>query len=152
MTASDTAVLKQILVPLKALPVRILGTLSDAQESLLQALEQTWPEVPHQVCQFHALQDASRPAYEADRKIKTAMRKYVQPRRKDVRQQISRRSKYSSASEAEQLAVLNDYALGMQTALHFDGLLPFEYPAVAAAEALEAVESSLRALEKKGPS
>ncbi len=152
VTASDTAVLKQILLPLKALPVRILGTLSDVQESLLQALEQTWPGVPQQVCQFHALQDASRPAYEADRKIKTAMRKYLQPRLKDVRQQISRRSQHASASEAEQLAVLNDYALGMQTALHFDGLLPFEYPAVAAAEALEAVESSLQVLEKKGPS
>jgi DNA replication protein DnaC len=24
--------------------------------------------VPHQMCQFHALQDASRPAYEVDRK------------------------------------------------------------------------------------
>lgn len=150
VTASDTAVLTQLLLPLKALPVRILGTLSDAQESLRQALEQTWPEVPHQVCQFHVFQDASRPAYEVDRKIKTAMRKYVQPRLKDVRQQISRRSKHASASEAEQLAVLNDDALGMQTALHVDGLFPFEYPAVAAAEALEAVENSLQALEKKG--
>jgi hypothetical protein len=151
VTASETAVLKQILALVKALPVRVLGTISDAQESLLQALEQTWPEVPHQVCQFHALQDASRPAYEVDRQVKTAMRKYLQPKLKDVRQQIERRSKNASAGEAEQLAVLSDYALGIQTALHFDGTLPFDYPAVAAAEALDAVASSLEYLEKKGP-
>jgi hypothetical protein len=150
VTASETAVLKELLAPVKALPVRVLGTISDAQESLLQALEQTWPEVPHQVCQFHALQDASRPAYEVDRQAKTAMRKYLQPRLKDVRQQIERRSKKMSASEAEQLAVLSDYALGVQTALHFDGTLPFDYPALAAAEALDEVAKSLEQLEKKG--
>jgi hypothetical protein len=150
VTASETAVLKRILAPVLALPVPILGTISDAQESLLQALEQTWPEVPHQVCQFHALQDASRPAYEVDRKLKTAMRKYLQPRLKDVRQQIERRSSQASPQEGEQLAVLNDYALGIQTALHFDGTLPFDYPAVAAAEALDDVASSLEQLAKKG--
>lgn len=150
VTCSEVDVLKQVLAPVKALGVPILGTISDAQESLLKALEQTWPEVPHQVCQFHALQDASRPAYEVDRKIKTAMRKLLQPKLKDVRQQIERRSKQAAEEEAEQLAVLNDYALGIQTALHFDGTLPFDYPAVAAAEALDEVALSLSRLEKKG--
>lgn len=150
VTASDTVVLKRLLAPVHALPAPVLGTISDAQESLLQALEQTWPEVPRQVCQFHALQDASRPAYEVDRKVKTAMRKYLQPRLKDVRQQIERRSPHTSAEEAEQLAVLNDYALGMQTALHFDGTLPFDYPAVAAAQALDEVARSLEQVGKKG--
>lgn len=151
VTCSEIAVLKQILAPVKALGVPILGTISDAQESLLKALEQTWPEVPHQVCQFHALQDASRPDYEVDRQIKTAMRKLLQPKLKDVRQQIERHNKQASSLEAEQLAVLNDYALGIQTALHFDGTLPFDYPAVAAAEALNEVALSLSRLEKKGP-
>ncbi|GAC1353879.1 MAG: hypothetical protein NVSMB38_30580 [Ktedonobacteraceae bacterium] len=151
VTCSEIVVLKQILAPVKALDVPILGTISDAQESLLKALEQTWPEAPHQVCQFHALQDASRPAYEVDRKIKTAMRKLLQPKLKDVRQQLERHSKQTTSSEeTEQLAVLNDYALGIQTALHFDGTVPFDYPAVAAAEALDEIEASLCRLEKKG--
>jgi hypothetical protein len=64
VTASETAVLKEILAPIQALEVPVLGTISDAQESLLQALEHVWPVVPHQVCQWHALQDASRPVYE----------------------------------------------------------------------------------------
>src|SRR5213078_2310953 len=70
VTASETAVLKAMLAPIQTLDVPILGTISDAQESLLQALEHLWPDVPHRVCQFHALQDASRPAYEVDRGIK----------------------------------------------------------------------------------
>jgi hypothetical protein len=85
-----------------------------------------------------------------DRKIKTEMRNYLHPRLKDVRQEITRRLPKASPQEAEQLAVLTDDALGMQTALHFDGTMPFDSPAVAAAQALEDVANSLEQLEKKG--
>jgi hypothetical protein len=142
VTFSGIAVLKEILAPVTTLEVPVLGTISDAQDPLLKALEQTWPQVPHQVCQFHALRDASRPAFEQDRKIKTQMRKYLHPRLKDVREEIRRELPKAEASAAEQLAVLDDYALGMQTALHFDGLLPFDYPGLAAAEAFEEVANS----------
>jgi hypothetical protein len=80
VTSSETAVMKALLAPVVELGVRVLGTITDAQESELQAVEQLWPEVPHQVCQFHILREASRPAYEADRKIKTTMRKQLQPK------------------------------------------------------------------------
>jgi hypothetical protein len=150
VTFSATAVLKDILAPVTKLNVVVLGTISDAEAPLLQALEQTWPDVPHQVCQFHALRNASQPAYEVDRKIKTEMRKYLNPRLKDVREEIQKRLPRASPAEAEQLAVLTDYAVGMQTALHFDGTLPFDYPAIAAAQALNDVAKSLEHLEKKG--
>src|SRR2546421_2050385 len=78
VTSSETAVMKDLLAPVVALGVRVLGTISDAQESELLAVEQLWPNVPHQVCQFHALRDAIKAAYEADRKVKTAMRKQLQ--------------------------------------------------------------------------
>lgn len=150
VTSSETEVMKQILAPVKALEVPVLGAISDAQESLLMAIEHLWPGVPHQLCQFHALREASRPAYEVDRKLKTAMRKSLQPKIKQVRKQLARERKQAPPVEAEQLAVLDDYALGVQTALNFDGLLPFDYPAVAAGEALDEVASSLENLEKKG--
>ena len=38
----------------------------------------------------------------------------------------------------------------MIAALNFEGRLPFDYPAVAAAEALDEVASSLERLSKKG--
>jgi hypothetical protein len=56
----------------------------------------------------------------------------------------------ASAAEAEQLAVLDDYALGVLTALNRDGMVPFEYPAVAALEDLNEVAQSLERLAKKG--
>lgn len=62
VTFSGTAVLKELLAPVAELEGTVLGTISDAQETLLQALEQMWPDVPHQVCQFHALRDATQQA------------------------------------------------------------------------------------------
>src|SRR6266516_6503177 len=99
VTSSETAVMKDLLAPVAALGVKVLGTISDAQESELLAVEQLWPDVPHQVCQFHALRDAIKPAYEADRKVKTAMRK-----------QLKQKAAQATTGEAEQLAVLDDYA------------------------------------------
>lgn len=57
--SSETAVMKTLLAPVVELGVRVLGTISDAQESELLALQELWPEVPHQVCQFHALRAGS---------------------------------------------------------------------------------------------
>lgn len=58
---SDTATIKQLLAPVVALQLPVLGASSDAQESLCQAIAALWPEVPHQLCQFHYLREASRP-------------------------------------------------------------------------------------------
>src|SRR5947208_5739704 len=49
--SSETAVIKALLAPVVALGVQVLGTITDAQESELQAVAQLWPDVPHQVCQ-----------------------------------------------------------------------------------------------------
>ena len=150
VTSSETAVMKALLAPVVALGVKVLGTITDAQESELRAVEQLWPEVPHQVCQFHALRDASQSAFEADKKIKTAMRKQMQPKVRAVRKQLSKHRSHATADEARQLAVLDDYASGVLTALNTDGIQPFKYATVEAAQALDDVEASLHRLAKKG--
>src|SRR5438105_3503860 len=94
VTSSETAVMKALLASVVALEVerkvKVLGTITDAQESELKAVQELWPQVPHQVCQFHVLRDASQGAYAADKKIKTAMRKQLQPKLRAVRQQRKR--------------------------------------------------------------
>src|SRR2546428_1520991 len=90
VTSSKTAVMKTLLAPVVALGVKVLGTISDAQESELLALQELWPDVPHQVCQFHALRDASKSAFEADKQVKTAMRKKLQPKVRAVRKQLKK--------------------------------------------------------------
>src|SRR5712691_7509455 len=151
VTSSETAVMKARLSPVVALGVKVLGTITDAQESELKAVEELWPHVPHQVCQFHALRDASQGAYAADKQIKTAMRKQLQPKIRAVRKQLKKQIPKAEPEEAEQLAVLDDYASGILTALNTDGLQPFTYASVEAAQALDEVEASLQRLEKKGP-
>ena len=150
VTSSETAVMKALLAPVVALDVPVLGTITDAQESERHSVEQLWPTVPHQVCQFHALREASRPGFNADRKIKTAMRKQLQPKIREVRKQLKQPLPEAPPAEAEQLSVVDDYALGVLTALNADGTLPFQYPAVAAGQALDEVEASLQQLEKRG--
>jgi len=150
VTSSETAVMKALLASVVALEVPVLGTITDAQESELKAVEQLWPKVPHQVCQFHALRDASQSAFEADKQIKTAMRKRLQPKVRAVRKQIKKQISQAPPKEAEQLAALDDYASGILTALNTDGIQPFKYAAVEAAQALDEVEASLQRLSKKG--
>ena len=154
VSSSETGVMKALLAPVVALEVerkvKVLGTITDAQESELKAVEELWPKVPHQVCQFHALRDASKPAFEADKHVKTVMRKRLQPKVRAVRQQIKKRLPAASPDEAQQLAVLEDYATGLLTALNTDGLQPFTYATVEASKMLDEIEASLEQLLKKG--
>jgi len=154
VTSSETAVMKALLAPVVALgverKVNVLGTITDAQESELKAVEELWPQVPHQVCQFHALRDAAQPAFEADKKVKTAMRKALQPKVRALRKQLKRDILQGSADEAKQLAVVDEYATGVLCALNRDGLAPLDFAAVHTAEDLDEVETSLQRLSKKG--
>ena len=154
VTSSETAVMKALLAPVVALEVKmkvkVLGTITDAQESELKAVEELWPEVPHQVCQFHALRDAAQPAFEADNQVKTAMRKQLQPKVRALRKQLKRDIPQAKAPEAKQLAVLDEYASGVLCALNRDGIAPLDFAAVRTAEDLDEVEASLQRLAKKG--
>ncbi len=148
--SSETEVMKMLLSPVQALGVPVLGTITDAQESELRAVEQLWPDVPHQVCQFHILREASRAGFEVDRKVKTTLRKRVGRKVREVRKHLKQDLLHADAPEVEQLEALDDYALSIQAALNRDGTLPFSYPAVQAAEDLEEIAASLDRLEKKG--
>jgi hypothetical protein len=105
VTSSETAVIKALLAPVVALgverKVKVLGTITDAQESEVQAVEHLWPKVPHQVCQFHVLRDASQSAFEADKQVKTAMRKKLQPKVRAVRKHRKQADPHSIASGSQ---------------------------------------------------
>jgi hypothetical protein len=48
------------------------------------------------------------------------------------------------------VAVLADYALGIQTAINLEGKQPFDYAGIVAYDALTALQKSLEEIEKKG--
>jgi len=153
---SDTETIKRLLAPVAAFFLPVLGAISDAQESLLQAIRALWPSIPHQICQFHYLREASRPMYEVDRGLRTQIRKAIQQPVRDVRQQLERhRAKLASSDPidsgtATQLQVLDDYALAVQTALNLEGQQPFHYASLAVDDALTEIASSLSRLSKGG--
>jgi hypothetical protein len=142
--------LKQVLAPVLALNVPVLGTLSDAQESEVMALKELWPDVSHQTCQFHALEKASSPGFEEDGRYMKKMRGEMMESVIAIRKQIGKQKKEVSEEEAEKLDTLDGYALGVQTALSQKGKLPFDYAGIEASSALDDIASSLDRLEKKG--
>lgn len=159
VTNSDTTAIKNLLQPVVGLGLPVIGAISDAQSSELLAIAQLWPTIPHQVCQFHYLKEAARPIFEQDRSVRAVMRKELGKQLRANRPTLERKLNQLKAlplpSEAEQLErtqleILEDYQLGLQTALNLEGTLPFEYAGLAANTALGQIETSLAALSKKG--
>ncbi len=67
-----------------------------------------------------------------------------------LRKQIKKLLTTAPPDEARQLAVLDDYATGVLTALNSDGLQPFKYATLEASAMLDEIETSLAQLGKKG--
>jgi hypothetical protein len=153
---SDTATITALLQPIRELGLPVIGAVSDAQESLLQAIATLWPSIPHQVCQFHYLREASRPMYDLDRGLRTQIRKVIQQPVRAVRSQLAHSQAKldpaapTSAQTSAELQVLDDYALAIQTALNLDGQQPFRYASLAVDDALSEIAASLERLEKRG--
>jgi len=149
-TESSAERMKQILAPVLALDITVLGTISDAQKAEIKALVELWPDVPHQTCHFHALRDAGELAMAQDRQVKKEIRKKLQPHVRNLRKEIKGQMEQASEAEQEQLAILDKYALGMQAVLNQDGVAPFDYAGIDAYDALDDIEASLERIKKKG--
>jgi hypothetical protein len=150
VTSTRTEVIKELLLPIKDLELPVLGVISDAEDSQRQAIADLWPDVPHQVCQFHALREASRPIYELDHSLRTQVRKHLQKKLWSFRTALQRRIPHLEARESHQFQVLDAYAAAIQAASYAEGLAPFEYAAIKMDDLLTQLQESLQRLEKKG--
>ncbi len=150
VTSSTKAMIKQVLAPVVALQLPIIGVISDALESQLQAVAELWPGTPHQICQFHAIREAGRLIYVLDHRIKTDMRIRMQQKTHEYRQDLHRRMEQGQGEEAKQLAVLESYAATVEGALNVDGITPFGYGGLTMQDGLRQIHASLHRLEKKG--
>jgi hypothetical protein len=136
------------LVPLlrdvqAAVPVPIVGVISDGQQSIRKAVQTILPDVPHQLCQFHYLRDAAKPIYEADRHAKKELKKHV----RGVRP-IERALEARDDPEAE---AIRAYCLAVRSALTDDGHPPLEAAGLRLHERLHDIHASIaRVAEKRG--
>jgi Transposase, Mutator family len=127
-----------------ALPVPILGVVSDGQTSIRNAVASALPGVPHQLCQFHYLREAARPISEADRHAKKELKKAVRGIRP-----IERAVEGRAGLEAE---VTRGYCLAVRSALTDDGRPPLCASGLKLRDRLEAIDASLGRLAEKGGS
>jgi Transposase, Mutator family len=127
-----------------ALPVPIIGVISDGQVAIRHAVQAVLPTIPHQLCQFHYLRDAAAPVYAADRHVKKELKKQVRGIRPIERALEGR-------TDAEAVAV-RGYCLAVRRALGDDGRPPLEAAGVRLQERLTAShDSASRVVEKGGP-
>jgi len=125
-----------------ALPVPILGVVSDGQQSIRKAVASALPGIPHQRCQFHYLREAAKPIYEADRHAKKELKKAV----RGVRP-IERAVEDRAGPEAE---VTRGYCLAVRSALTDDGRPPLCASGLKLRARLEAIDASLGRLGGRG--
>jgi hypothetical protein len=126
----------------EALPVPILGVVSDGQQSIRRAVATALPGIPHQLCHFHYLREAARPIYEADRHAKKELKKAV----RGVRP-IERAVEARGDRTAE---VTRGYCLAVRSALTDDGRPPLCASGLKLHDRLSAIAASLGRLAEKG--
>jgi len=135
----------ELLEPIKSWRLPIKGIISDAQESIRLAVAQVYPGQAHQTCQFHCLREAGRPIYEADRAMKTQLKK-------SLRNRLSYAWRLIKGLPADNpyRPVLLKYLRCLRFTLLARGLPPFELGGVRMMKQLAVLEVSLERARKKG--
>jgi hypothetical protein len=115
--------------------------ISDGQETIREAVAFVFPDIPHQLCQFHYLRDAAQPIFEADRHAKTVLKKQVRGIRP-----IERALEASTGDETE---AIRDYCLAVRSALTDDGRPPLCADGLRLHDRLQHIHDSIQRVEEK---
>jgi hypothetical protein len=125
----------------EAVPVPIRGVISDGQQTIRQAVARCLPEVPHQLCHFHYLDEAADPIFAADRHAKTELKKLVRGVRPIERS--------LEGGEDEQTEAMRSYCLAVRSALTDDGHPPLCASGLKLHDRLTQISDSLARVEEK---
>jgi hypothetical protein len=126
------------------LPVPITGVISDGQHSVRNAIAAALPGVPHQLCQFHYLREATLPIYEADRHAKKELKKRI----RGVRP-IERRLEKQTRQENPEAETTLGYCQAVRAAITDDGRPPLDAAGLRLHDRLEAIRASLARVQQK---
>jgi hypothetical protein len=145
---ATAAHLARLLGPIRTTGLPVLGVVSDAQESIRLAVEEVFPQVPHQLCQYHALREAAEPLWEADRHLLVQAKKELRGLR-EVEERTRRPDQSKPIDPAS--AVVLDTVLALRQVVRERGQLPFAFAGLRAMDALGDLGATLdRCLGKKG--
>jgi hypothetical protein len=142
---ASAPILEDLLRPLRATGLPVLGVISDAQESIRLAVAAVFPDVPHQTCQFHALREAARPLFEEDRHLAVGVKKELRDLR-EVEERVRQEAPDDPAG-----AVVLDSVMALRQVVREQGTLPFEFAGLRILDDLAALDATLeRCLRKRG--
>jgi hypothetical protein len=136
-----TALLKEVKELLTELVVSVKGIISDGEETIGSAVAFVFPNVPHQLCQFHYLKDATKPLYEADRNAKTQLKKQL----RGVRP-IERALEEHPTPEND---AIRGYCLAVRAALTDDGRSPLHPSGLKLHDRVTLVSDSIAHVQEK---
>jgi hypothetical protein len=136
-----TALLQEVKRLLEPLKVPLKGIISDGEETIRSAVAFVFPDVPHQLCQFHYLKDAIKPFYEADRHAKTELKKQL----RGVRP-IERALEEHPTPENE---AIRDYCLAVRASLTDDGRSPLEASGLRLYSRIKQIRDSIERVQEK---
>jgi len=140
--------LAELLRPIAACKLPVLGVISDAQESIRLAVAEVFPQVPHQLCQYHALREAAEPLWEADRHLLVEAKQELRGLR-DVEERTRQAGKPEPSDPAS--AVVLDTILALRQTVRERGVLPFGFAGLQVMAALDELGDTLdRCLAKRG--
>jgi hypothetical protein len=138
--------LADLLRPIRAWDLPVLGIISDCQESIRLAVAAVFPLAPHQLCQYHALREAAEPLWEADRHLLVEAKMELRGLR-DVEERVRQRDDPAAPANA----VVLDTVLALRQVVRTTGTLPFDFAGLQAMDDLAALGQTLdRCLEKGG--
>ncbi len=126
--------LKELVVPVK-------GIISDGEETIGSAVAFVFPDVPHQLCQFHYLKDATKLLYEADRHAKTQLKKHLRGVRPIERALEEHRTPENDA--------IRGYCLAVRASLTDDGRSPLHPSGLKLHDRVTLVSDSIARVQEK---
>jgi hypothetical protein len=147
-------ILERLLRPIQETGLPVLGVISDAQESIHLAVAKVFPQVPHQICQYHALREAAEPLWEADRHLLVEAKKELRGFREvEERTRAAEPVVAPGAADVPDSAnaVVLDTILALRQTVRERGVLPFDFAGLRVMESLDVLGATLdRCLAKRG--
>ena len=145
LSADQHTLARRVLEPVKALGYRVRGVVSDDEKAICLAVKQVWPDVGHQTCQLHCLQEAATPIAAADQIFKKDLKKAIRAQFYVVCRALSHLTPDEPCQE-----VLTTYAELIRSTLTEGSKPPFDLGGLRVFEDLTRIEASLDRSRKKG--
>ena len=145
LSADQHTLARRVLEPIKALGYRVRGVVSDDERAICLAVQQVWPDVAHQTCQLHCLQEAATPIAAADQTFKKDLKKAIRAPFYAVCRALSQLKEDDPCQE-----VLTTYAELIRSTLTEGSKPPFALGGLRVFEDLTRIEASLGRSKKKG--